>query len=229
MLNIFSYFRNAPDFEVWHSHPHLKSKVLITAGIDGDEYAGIQAARQLIKTYDGHTPITVIPVVNILGNNMGVSHNPLDGKLLKYLYPGSPFGSSSSKLVYRLYSYLPSCQLWIDLHSGATDEHLFPFIWAPSSYPVLSHLQGRTLVESTFQKDKLPYIMLESGELGLSTQAMVNPHLTWLSEILNNLDKPAKINWQPTYTSLKIEKFEGQQITKDTLWYSSKAIAFGYQ
>jgi len=221
MVNLLNYFKTAPPFSVWHSHPDQPTRVLITAGVDGDEYAGIEAAKSLIRDYRGTIPITIIPVVNIPGNQAGTSHNPLDGRYPKYIYPGSPLGSSSSKLRYRLSKYTKGLDLWIDLHGGATDEHLNPFIWASENYPVLSYLSGRVLVENSIAKN-VPYILLESGELGETIKSAIDQHLQWIDQILTNLDKSLKSGWKPTYTKVRFEKYLGQKASRNTLWYSMK-------
>jgi len=221
MTSLLTYFHTAPSFTPWYSHPHLQTRVLITAGIDGDEYAGIEAAKHLILTYQGNIPLTIIPIVNLAGYLAKTSFNPLDGKYPKYIYPGSKFGSSSSKLKYQLSQYERGIDLWIDLHGGASDEHLKPFIWASEVYPFLSHLSGRILVEKSIAK-KVPYLILESGQLGETKPSAVKQHLSWINTILNNIDRPAKPNWHPTYTQIKFEKYRHQKNTSNTLWYSKK-------
>jgi predicted deacylase len=211
---MFTYFKSAPAFEVWRSHPGQKSRVLITAGIDGDEYAGIQIAKNLIKTYNLPVPITIIPVVNLAGYQAKNSYNPLDGRYPKHIFPGSPFGSSSSALIYKLSKYTKGVDLWIDLHCGATGETLIPFAWAAEPYPALSYLDTRVLVEKSVDK-KIPYVMLEGAEL------------SWVYSLINNLGKPAKSNWQPTYTKVKYEKYTDQPITKNVLWWSKSEFVTG--
>lgn len=220
MHSLFNYFKSAPPFTTWQSHPKAKSRILITAGVDGDEYAGIEAAHKLIKTYNLNIPITIIPIVNLAGYWAKTSFNPLDYRYPKHIYPGSPIGSSSSRLRYQLSKYTKGVDLWIDLHGGAAGEHLpTPFIWASDPYPFLSHLNGRILVESSIRKN-IPYIMLEAGELGQVDTKSVNIHISWIYTILNNLDESEKQNWEPTYTKVKYDKFMHQPTTKDTLWWS---------
>lgn len=221
MVNLLNYFKTVPPFSVWHSHPGQPARVLITAGVDGDEYASIEAAKYLIKNYRGTIPLTIIPIVNIAGNLAGTSLNPLDGRYPKYIYPGSPLGSSSSRLRYQLSKYTRGIDLWIDLHGGATDEHLIPFIWASENYPVLSHLSGKVLVENSIAKN-VPYILLESGERGETKKSAIDQHLLWVHQILDNLDKPQKSGWEPTYTKVRFEKYQGQKVNSNTLWYSMK-------
>ncbi len=214
MFNIFTYFQRSPDFTVWHSHPTQKSEVLITAGIDGDEYEAINLAKEIMSNYDLDIPITVIPIVNLAGYHAKTSYNPLDGRYPKSIFPGSPLGGSSSRLMYEVSKYALGKKLWIDLHSGAIGETLFPFAWAAQPYPVLSYLDIRVLIEKSVAKN-LPYIMLEGAKL------------SWIYSLLKNLDKSPVPNWHPTYTKLNYAKYTGQKITKDTLWHSNEYIYTG--
>jgi predicted deacylase len=207
MISLLSYFKKAPEFSVWNSHPNQVSKILITAGIDGDEYQSIKTAKMIISNYKLDVPITVIPIVNIAGYQAKTSYNPLDGHFPKHIFPGSSFGSSSSRLMNQISRYTAGKKIWIDLHCGALGETLFPFIWAPFPYPILSYLDKRILVENSINKG-IPYVIFESGSA------------SWVYKIINNIDKPAKNNWQPTYTKINYARYSNQKVTKDTLWYS---------
>jgi hypothetical protein len=220
MVNILDYFKPAPNFDVWHSHPDQDSEILITAGMHGDELSSIEAAKLLIKTYRGIIPITVVPIINLGGYKAGVSYNPLDQKDPIYLYPGSRWGSSTSKLLFQIAKISQGKKLWIDLHGGAKEEYLKPFIWAADSYPVLSHLSGRVLVDPSFRRN-LPYLILEAGDLGRLNPESVNLHLSWIKQILKNFDKPMKSNWHPTYTGLSYDKNIGQNLKADNFLWSS--------
>ena len=125
--------------------------------------------------------------------------------------------------MHKVSQYTKGIELWIDLHGGAKDEHLNPFIWASEVTPVLTHLSGRVLVEDSIKKN-VPYIILESGELGQKKSDQVQQHLDWIKNIIENLDKPAMPGWKPTYTRLKYEKNIDQPITQNTLWYSKDII-----
>lgn len=220
MFNLLNYFKTAPQFEVWHSHPRRQSEVLITAGMHGDEISSIEAAKSLTASYTGNVPITTISILNVLGYKQGVSYNPLDGRDLIYLYPGSRFGSSSSKLMAQLSKHASGKKLWIDLHGGAKGEQLKPFIWAPDPYPELSHVRGRTLIEPTYRKD-IPYILLEAGELGQVRQEAIDQHLDWIYTILKNLGQPAKVNWQPTFNQIIYDTHVGQDLHGENFLWSS--------
>ncbi len=243
MLSLLTYFSSAPSFTVWHSHPNMQSRVLITAGVDGDEYDGIEAAKSLISQYQGDVPITVIPIVNIAGNQAKMSQNPLDGLYPKHIYPGSKYGSSSSRLMYELAKYTNGIELWVDLHGGATGEHLNPFVWAQQTNNVtvdrrttrlLSHLKTTTLFTNSatlppanpLAKNNISYILLESGELGRATKRNTQRHIDWVSTILKNLDNNKPTTFKPTYTQIKFVKHTIRP-TQESLWYSPNLVAIG--
>lgn len=202
-----TYYHSAPNFSVWQSHPGKKSQILITAGVDGDEFQAINLAKKLMAIYDLSIPITIVPIVNLAGYNNHTSYNPLDRRFPKTVFPGSQFGSSTSRLMYKLSRLVKENEFWIDLHCEATGETLYPFIWAPTTYPVLSHLNARILVESSINKN-VPYLMLEHS------------NIDWVLTIIKYLNRPALPNWQPTYTKIKYEKYHHQKPGKNTLWYS---------
>lgn len=223
MTNLLTYFKSPPPFEVWHSHPNQPSQILITAGMHGDELSSIEAAKTLINSYHGTIPLTIIPILNIAGHQHFTSLNPLDNKDPIYLYPGRYLGSSTSRLMHKLSQHTRSKKLWIDLHGGGKNEHLKPFIWAADNYPILSHLNGRVLIENTFARD-LPYLILEAGELGKINQSSVKLHLSWINDILTNLDNPQKFTWHPAYNQIVYEKCTNQSLDADNLLWCSPTL-----
>ena len=178
--------------------------ILITAGIDGDEYAGIEAAYFLIDHFRKQPPslsITILPLINIPGFYNGTSHNPLDGKYPKHIFPGSERGSASEQLLYFVSTFLKKNTLWIDLHSGASTETLTPFIWATQtknreidrvSEDLLSHVETPLLVYdkyptkkvSTLAKRGIPYLLLESGQRGEREAKAIRQHVAWVESLI---------------------------------------------
>lgn len=227
MVNIFTFFKSAPKFKIWHSHPNQTSQVLVTAGMHGDELSSIEAAKLLIKTYHGNVPITIIPILNLAGYKKGLNYNPLDNKDPIYVYPGSNLGSSTSRLIHELSTELDGKRLWIDLHGGGRDEHLKPFVWAAGSYPFLESLNAPILVDQTFKRN-LPYAILESGELGTINNASVDQHIEWVNTILKNLNHSKNPAWQPTYNHVVYETRKNQPLqAENLLWYSRDLYVSG--
>ena len=228
-------------FDVWRSHSN-KSEIIITAGVDGDEYAGIEAARQLIKFFSTTVPtipLTIIPLVNRAGNNQGLDYNPLDGLFPKHIYPGFPLGTSSSRLMWKLSRIVRGHKLWLDLHGGNREEHLHPFVWAdrtgtPTDHlttHLLSNLSATTLYSQApslaparyLSKRGTSYLVFESGELGQQKPFMVNQHLSWVKQAIKAYQayQPQRhYSFSPTYTHLSHipHQLSGEKPTS-LLWY----------
>ena len=173
--------------------------LLVTAGVDGDEYAGIAAAYRIIREFSRiqfRGSLTVIPIVNIPGFYAKTSKNPLDGAYPKYIFPGKIRGTPSERLCYWLYTYTLHAQFWLDMHSGAQSERLTPFVgsWAsgstsidalvrkvidaaPSRYASFEpSIPAKTQLLATHG---CAYLLAESGELGLSDAVSVGRHVRW--------------------------------------------------
>lgn len=181
-----------------------RKTILITAGIDGDEYAGIEAAYRLINDFEKLKTdyrLIIIPLVNIFGNKEGVSHNPRDGRYPKYIYPGKKNGSSSEQLIFHLDKFISQSFLWIDLHSGSKDERLNPFIWIwqtknkninDFTLSSISNFQNDEIIyqKNSFKKVEelakrnIAYIMFESGELGEKKEDSIKKHIDWVKKIV---------------------------------------------
>ncbi|MBP9719094.1 MAG: succinylglutamate desuccinylase/aspartoacylase family protein [Candidatus Levybacteria bacterium] len=179
--------------------------ILITAGLDGDEYAGIEAAYTLIDHYaktkfSGR--LIIIPILNIPGFEAGMSWNPLDNKYPKHIFPGKEKGSSSEKLMHWLSSsFIQNTDLWIDLHSGASTEVLASYIDiadiqrknpAVLLRDCLQKIKAERIVLSrnsfteNIAKKNTAYIRLESGQLGQRNKKDIKQHIDWVKQIFSS-------------------------------------------
>jgi predicted deacylase len=177
--------------------------VVITAGIDGDEYSGIEAAYALIEYFTKNRfigKLVIIPIINIPGFEKGVSWNPLDGKYPKHIFPGKEKGSSSEKLIYWLdQNFLQDATVWIDIHSGATTEILEPFIQIGNTSKkeiavriqlLLAKIKANTILFSSslhplLAKRNCIYVRLEAGQLGKRNKMDVKQHINWVKQVLS--------------------------------------------
>lgn len=200
--------------------------ILITGGMDGDEYAGIEAAYQLVdrlKNDDFAGHITIIPVVNIPGFAAECSQNPLDQKFPKNIFPGKINGSPTDQLVYWLAAnFVQGANCWIDLHGGAITEGLNPFL--------MLYKTGNKQVDSLTEKIKqasvterliysksmigskisklaklnCTYILAESGERGMVDRSAIDHHVETTMSIMQLLgmleNAPIKSVEQTIYT-----------------------------
>lgn len=214
--------------------------LLITAGFDGDEYAGIEAAYRIIEKYQKREcagRLIVIPIVNIPGFEAGVSLNPIDQKYPKNIYPGKQNGTSSEKLVNGLGKYIDKCQVWLDLHGGSCDEYLEPYYYLYETgkrevdlfneevkkylkSPKIIHLRQSFWSKPLKLAEKgINYIIAEAGCLGGRKKSDIKYHLGWVEQMMQLLgmtDKKPKENQENIPTFRDIRRFYAQ---KEGIWF----------
>jgi predicted deacylase len=180
--------------------------LLVTGGVDGDEYAGMEAARRIAERYasgDFSGRLIVIPIVNGDGFRGESSHNPTDHKFPKYLFPGSAFGSASERLVHWLVSrHVNRADAWMDLHGGAITEGLNPFLWcyetgisdiderargflsaSGAELALMERVSHGTKAERLARQGCV-YVIAESGERGTVLEADVARHVRWIEAMM---------------------------------------------
>jgi hypothetical protein len=131
---MFDIFRKNPDaLASAITGKQAGATLFVTAGMDGDEYAGIAAAFEVAEHYtDGNFSgrLIIVPIVNMAGFEAGCAENPTDHKYPKYCIPGRAWGSASERLVNHLVkTYAQHAHMWLDLHSGGRNELAIPCIW----------------------------------------------------------------------------------------------------
>lgn len=184
-------------------------RLLVTAGADGDEYAGIEAAYRLIDEFQKgnfYGELTVIPILNIPGFQKVTSCNPLDGKFPKNVYPGYGNGTSTERLIYWLQNtYITQADFWVDLHGGAINEILVPHIYfygtgnkhidqitekiihrIDASYKVYKK-PGTWQKAIELSKNNVGYILAEADFSGGRSKASINMHIRWTKTVMSVL------------------------------------------
>ena len=108
--------------------------MLITAGVHGGEYVGIQAAIELsqkLKIQKVAGTIIIVKVINVpaferRNGSMGLT----DGKNLNREFPGNPKGTEMERLAWAVSHELqPAADYYIDLHSGDDYEQLTSYVY----------------------------------------------------------------------------------------------------
>jgi uncharacterized protein len=182
--------------------------ILITAGMDGDEYAGIEAAYQLIETFAAGNffgRLIIVPIVNVFGFFGEVSYNPIDGKFPKNVFPGSANGTSTEQLLdWLVRTYVREASVWYDMHSGAITEGLNPFLWTfETGVSELDTFSKRfceardaelIVIEQAkwgskqahLAKMGCAYICAEAGERGRRAQEAIEQHVRWARAALSH-------------------------------------------
>lgn len=215
--------------------------LLVTAGVDGDEYAGIEAATQLVAAYE-KTPFTgrliIVPIVNTAGFAAETSFNPEDGKYPKYMGVGKKNGTASQKLMHWLTAtYGIHAHVWMDLHGGSMTEVLTPFAahWKTGKKDVdargadiIAHisvehvLHERALLFGSARylaQHGCAYILTESGERGAREKKAIAAHIDWVEVAMARLGMikhPARTRAHTVHGSL------GEYLAPmDGIWYPS--------
>lgn len=202
--------------------------VTITAGMDGDEYVGIETAQKL---YDRYAPsllsgrITILPLINEAGYWAHISRSPIDEKYPKYTFPGSKNGTHTEQLVHWLYeTHIKQSDVWIDLHGGSTEEKLNPFVWLYKSRHEDLKLRQSTFIKYTRAPvvvyDRNPfmnysvfldihhiqYVLMEYGQLGNHLEKNDDTPMRWIDDVLHAYDMlaptPSTCTFPNVYTSV---------------------------
>jgi hypothetical protein len=205
-----------PYYEIIHGDGPT---VLITAGMDGDEYNGIQACIELAHQFQNNSQWSgtriIYPLVNMFGYHSGVSWNPLDSIYPKHIYPGNMNGSSTEQIIYTLFHSMKHPDIWIDLHGGNRNERLTPFVWTfpahndeqtKKLFTLLSRIGAQTIVYSYWKKADIVqryntlYLLFEAGEKGILDPHNVSLLSTWVCDALDGKEKHGAL---AVYSSLK--------------------------
>jgi predicted deacylase len=189
-------------------------RVLVTAGMHGTEYVGIEAATRLARQTnpaDIRGTLVVFPVANVLGFEAAdVLAVPVDGLNLNRVFPGDPKGSPSLKLAHFLFETARrTADAAIDLHGGDSAQSLHPFAVTYETgeaavdqrsmemarlfdMPFIWAMGPRTqthpgMMISELNKCGIPAAIGESGDLGTCREEDVQLHLRGIRNILKYL------------------------------------------
>ena len=106
--------------------------VLVTAGVHGAEYVGIETAYRLALQTSPDTlrgKLIVVPITSMTAFvKRAIYLAPPDDKNLNRMFPGDPDGSFAPQLAHWLFQNLiRHADFFIDLHGGDLNEALVPF------------------------------------------------------------------------------------------------------
>ena len=110
--------------------------LVVTAGVHGCEYVGVQALRALAQELDPSTMtgnVILLPLANPYGFYAGAKRVvPEDGVNLNSAFPGDKDGTLGRRLAFALEDSLyPAADFLADLHSGDCNESLHPLVFIP--------------------------------------------------------------------------------------------------
>ena len=182
--------------------------ILMTAGIHGAEYVGIETARRLslqLNPSAVHGRITILPCVNQAAFRARVpAINPLDGKNINRMFPGHSDGSSSEAVAAALTSLQEESDFYLDLHGGDLHENLSPYVYFQGTceaaisekgreacrwvdVPVRVRSSAETGAYNSANLRGTPAILIERGCAGRWSEAEVEAYLRDVRSVLFSL------------------------------------------
>ena len=169
--------------------------LVVTAGVHGCEYVGIQTVRMLARELDPDElagNVVLLPLANRYSFYAGMKAViPEDGVNLNRAFPGSPDSSLCFRVAYALEEALyPIADFLVDLHSGDCNESLQSLVFFPiagteevnrTSCEAAKSLTVPYRVRSTAKNGLyswavqrgIPAMLIERGGQGLWSQAEV--------------------------------------------------------
>ena len=219
--------------------------VLITAGIHGAEYVGIETARRLtalLRPYEIAGRVTILPYVNQAAFKARVpAINPLDQKNINRMFPGNEEGTSSEQIAAALTSLQDDHDFYLDLHGGDLHENLAAYVYFQGDCAPHVSDQGRELcrwvdvpvrIRSTAKTGAYnsanhrgtPSILIERGCAGRWSEGEVITYLRDVTSVLAALgvvENDGTLNKRRTDDEqLEMEAYyEGAP--EEGLWYPS--------
>lgn len=125
--------------------------LLVTSGMDGDEYAGVQAALRLIDTLDPAKVagrVMVCPILDPLSFEAMQTQNPLDGLILRQVFPGDLEGKPTQRLAHFVYqTFIINADAWLALGAAEPGEACTPLAWTFQGDDAFLNTQNRILLQ----------------------------------------------------------------------------------
>lgn len=219
--------------------------MLITAGVHGGEYVGIQAAIELsqkLKIQKVAGTIIIVKVINVpaferRNGSMGLT----DGKNLNREFPGNPKGTEIERLAWAISHELqPAADYYIDLHSGDDYEQLTSYVYYAGMADEKTVSQSRRMAEQVdvpymvrscvasggaynyAASQGIPGILIERGGMGAWTSEEVRSTRRDVRNILCHLGIYQGKKDYRTYYPLEVTDICYQDASRDGLWYPFK-------
>lgn len=219
--------------------------MLITAGVHGGEYVGIQAAIELaqkLKIQKVAGTIIIVKVINVpaferRNGSMGLT----DGKNLNREFPGNPKGTEMECLAWAVSHELqPVADYYIDLHSGDDYEQLTSYVYYAGMADEKTFSQSRRMAEQVdvpymvrsnvasggaynyAASQGIPSILIERGGMGAWTSEEVRSTRRDVRNILCHLGIYQGKKDYRTYYPLDVTDICYQDASRDGLWYPFK-------
>lgn len=215
--------------------------ILITAGIHGCEYLGIEAINELVREIDPKEvsgSIIFVHVANVSGFFARVpAIVPEDGVNLNRAFPGKNDGSVAERIAYMITNELQmKVDFYIDLHGGDLHEKTMSFVYYPgigeeeiikSSCEAAKHLNVNYRVKSKATSGAYnsaailgtPSLLIERGSCGLWEKSEVDLYKKDIYRILEH---------KQVIKKGFLQKNEGQKEIQNAIYIDSEFDGYWY-
>ncbi|MGD8232814.1 succinylglutamate desuccinylase/aspartoacylase family protein [Vibrio sp. TRT 1302] len=182
-------------------------RIMITAGVHGDEQNGILTAQKLARELEGQELsgcVTIVPAVNLSGiarhsRDFHSAAPDSSSANLNRVFPGNPHGDDASRYAHSLWENLlkPNADLAIDLHSQ-TSGSAYP-LYAFADYRIEDAIRMARLInpdvilndpgdpgilETVYNRADIPSITIEVGVGRYTDLEMVERATTGVLNVL---------------------------------------------
>ena len=217
--------------------------LVVTAGVHGCEYVGIEALRRLsaeLNPAELSGNVILLPLANPSGFYSGARQIvPEDGINLNRAFPGDPKGSLSARLAFAIAERLyPAADFLADLHSGDCNEALRPLVFFPvAGEPAVNQAAlaaakvltvpyrvastARSGLYSWAVQTGVPALLIERGGLGLWSEEEVASCCEDIRSLLRHLGILPGEN--PGRKQTEITEAYYAEAESDGLWYPAAA------
>ncbi|MEZ9233062.1 succinylglutamate desuccinylase/aspartoacylase family protein [Vibrio amylolyticus] len=186
-------------------------RIVITAGIHGDEQNGILTAQQLARALvevELAGTVTIVPTVNVSGiarhsRDFHSAAPDSSSANLNRVFPGSPIGDDASRYSFSLWENLlkPNADLAIDLHSQTSGSTYPLYVFADyrledsirmarlmSPDVILNDPGDPGILETVYNRAGIPSITVEVGVGRYTDLDMVDRASQGIMNILRSLE-----------------------------------------
>lgn len=221
--------------------------LVVTAGVHGCEYVGIETLNQLKKELNPAAlsgRVILLPLVNPEGFYHGSKQTiPADGQNLNRMFPGKSDGTFSSQLARVLEETLyPEADFLMDLHGGDVNEALTPLLFFPTAVPeslsaaacaAAESLSVPYRVASTSRNGLyswaaqcgIPALLVERGERGLWSGEEVSACRENVYELMRHLEILHVDMVSACFPQTEIRKAVYEEAPVDGFWYPAMSAA----
>ncbi|EKO3842850.1 succinylglutamate desuccinylase/aspartoacylase family protein [Vibrio harveyi] len=186
-------------------------KIMITAGVHGDEYNGVLAAQKTARELIGKDiagTVTVVPTINLTGmlnhSRDFFSADPdASPANLNRFFPGDANGNEANRFLFALWNNLlkPNAELAIDLHTQTTGAAYPLYVFADFRIEqslemarlinpdvILNDPGDAGVLETVWNNSGIPSITIEVGMGRYTEQELIDRTVTGIFNILARHD-----------------------------------------